>query len=352
MKKPHVFSRMKPFILPVIFTLVLISCKDRKDKPDVSGIQVKLESLRFEQDLFALDTNHIGQGLPLLQQKYTGFLQDFTANILGIPPGDSQFEPALKKFITDFGPVKKSTDQEFRDFTVQEKAVKHMLQYVKYYFPEYALPSRLITFIGPMDAFYESSLGWSGDIITSSGLGIGLQMHMGGSSPFYSQEGGQGYPAYIARRFEPEYIPVNCARNIIDDIYPDRSRSKTLIEQMVDKGKRLYILDKILPGTPDTLKIGYTASQLAGCIKNEGLVWNLFIENNLLYETDFQKIKSFISEGPNTTELGDDSPGYIALFSGWQIVKAYMEKNPDTSLKQLISLDNKKIFEGSKYKPK
>ena len=61
---------------------------------------------------------------------------------------------------------------------------------------------------------------------------------------------------------------------------------------MVDKGKRLYILDKLLPQTPDSLKIGYTANQLKGADKNEGLIWNFFVENNLLYETDGQKIKS------------------------------------------------------------
>jgi hypothetical protein len=228
-----------------------------------------------------------------------------------------------------------------------------MLQYTKYYFPEYPLPEKVITYIGPMDAFYEASLGWSGDIITASGLGVGLQMHLGNVSPnlYREGEGGQGYPDYIARRFTHEYIPVNCAKNIIDDIYPDQSRTKALIDQMVDKGKRLYVLDRLLPDTQDSLKIGYTGNQLAGCIKNEALVWNLFTANNLLYESDYQKIKSFLGEGPKTMELGDDSPGYIALFTGWQIVKEYMKKNPGTTLKQLLAMDNRKVFEASKYKP-
>ena len=353
MKKTFVFVHMKPLIFFLSIASVLYSCKSSNDKPDVSGIPVKLETLRFEQDLFALDTNNIGPSLQALQQKYPGFLQDFMTNILGIQPADSQFAYALKKFIADFKPVKQSSDQQFRDFSKYSNEVKTMLQYTKHYFPEYALPEKLITYIGPMDAFYEASLGWSGDIITSSGLGIGLQMHLINVSPYLYREGegGQGYPSYIARRFTPEYITVNCAKNIIDDLYPDQSRTKSLIDQMVDKGKRLYILDKLTPDANDSLKIGYTGTQLAACVKNEALVWNLFTTNNLLYETDYQKIKSFLSEGPKTIELGDDSPGYIGLFTGWQIVKAYMKKNPETTLKQLISLDNKKVFEGSKYKP-
>ena len=52
---------------------------------------------------------------------------------------------------------------------------------------------------------------------------------------------------YISRRFKPDYIPVNCAKNIIDDLYPDESKTSALIDQMVDKGKRLYVLDLLTP---------------------------------------------------------------------------------------------------------
>jgi hypothetical protein len=145
---------------------------------------------------------------------------------------------------------------------------------------------------------------------------------------------------------------VNSARNIIDDMFPEQPKNKTLVEQMVDKGKRMYVLDKLLPDVADTLKIGYTTNQLAGSYKSEAVIWNMFAENNFLYESDFQKIKSFVGEGPKTPELGDESPGYIALFTGWQIVKKYMADHPDTSLEEMMKLDNRKLFELSKYKPK
>lgn len=353
MKKTIVFAGMKALLFFASAVLLLSSCKGGKEKPDVSGIPVRFETQRFEQDFFALDTNNIGPSLEALRQKYPGFLQDFMVNILGLQLGDSQFTYALSKFIADFKPIKQTADQQFKDFTQYSKDMKLVLQYTKYYFPEYPLPEKLITYIGPLDAFYEASLGWSGDIITSSGLAVGLQMHLHNNSPelYREGEGGQGYPLYISRRFTPEYITINCTKNIVDDIYPDQSKRKSLIDQMVDKGKRLYVLDMLLPDTDDSLKIGYTGNQLAGCVKNEALVWNLFTENNLLYETDYQKIKSFLSEGPKTMELGDDSPGYITLFTGWQIVKSYMKKNPSTTLKQLLALDNRKVFEGSKYKP-
>jgi hypothetical protein len=120
----------------------------------------------------------------------------------------------------------------------------------------------------------------------------------------------------------------------------------------VDKGKRLYLLDKFLPNMPDTLKIGYTANQLNGCYKNEGLIWSFLIQNNLLYNTDMLRLQSYINEGPQTQELGEGSPGQIALFVGWQMIKKYMEKYPQTSLHALLTLDAKQILSDSKYKPK
>lgn len=344
---------MKPATILILVMIWAGACNTADKKtPDVSGVKVALQTLRFEQDLFSLDTLNMTSSMQALQQKYGGFLSDFMVNILGVPLEDPQAALILRKFISDFKPVKAATDAQFRDFTPWSREVEQMLKYVKHHFPQYPLPGKLITFVGPMDAFYESSLGWSGDIITTSGLGVGLQMHLGGTSPFYAQDQGRGYPEYIARRFEPAYIPVNCARNIIDDMFPGNGRgSAALVDQMVDKGKRLYLLDLLLPFTADTLKIGYSKLQLEGCYKNEELVWNLFTQNNLLYETDFQKIKAFVGEGPKTPELGDNSPGYIALFTGKRIVETYMEKNPETTPQQLMALDNRKLFEAARYKP-
>jgi len=347
----HILN-MRSISVIIILALFIFSCKDSKHAPDVSGIKINLQTQRFEQDLFGVDTNNMVASMQALQQKYPQFLGDFMTNILGVPLSDPNAMLILKKFISDFRPLKQAVDQKFPEFSAFSREVEQMLRYVKHYFPTYSLPQNLITFIGPMDGFYESSLGWSGDIITTSGLGVGLQMHLGAEASFYMPVEGNGYPEYIARKFEPAYIPVNCGKNIVDDLFPDQSKTLALVDQMVDKGKRLYILDRLLPNTADTLKIGYTNAQLKGCYKNEGLIWNMFIQNNLLYETDFQKIKSFVGEGPATLEIGENSPGFIVLFTGKRIVETYMEKNPNTTLEQLIAMDGRKLFEGSKYKPK
>jgi hypothetical protein len=260
---------------------------------------------------------------------------------------------AIKRFLHDYRPVYDSVKQKFPDLKDEEEDIIEGLKHVKYYFPEYKLPSKLITFIGPMDAFFEASTGGYGDVIITDGLATGLQLHLGANFSMYNSEMGLAlYPGYISRRFAPEYIPVNAMKNIVDDIFPDHSGDKTLIEQMVEKGKRMYVLDKLMPSTPDTLKIGYTDKQLKGCFDNEGLIWNFFVKNGLVYNNDPSIIKNYIGDSPNTPEFGEGAPGYIGLFTGWQIVKKYMGKNNQASLTGLMKTDPKKIFEESGYRPK
>jgi len=346
---------MKKIICVAAIVALLAGCGRSRKIPDVSNIQVELKWQRFEQDFFAIDTNAILPSLFKLRQQYPVFADDFLRNILGLSTLDSasQSEPAIRQFLASYRPIKDSSDKIFANNQNIADQVRQGLKFLKFYFPAYHAPTRLISFIGPMDAYYEASLGGYGDIITGDALAIGLQLHLGKDFSVYTSTMGQGlYPSYISRRFEPEYIPVNCMKNCIDDLYPDETRGKNLLEQMVDKGKRLYILDQLLPTTPDTLKIGYTTQQLDDCFKQEGLIWNFFLENNLLFEADPDRLKNFVGDGPKTEELGDGSPGYIVLFSGWQMVKKYMNAYPETSLPNLLKIDAKTILNDSKYKPK
>ncbi|MCX6287479.1 MAG: gliding motility lipoprotein GldB, partial [Bacteroidetes bacterium] len=116
--------------------------------------------------------------------------------------------------------------------------------------------------------------------------------------------------------------------------------------------KRLYLQDAILPATPDRLKIGYTQEQYNWIKKNEVQVWGTIIENHMLYSNDGRIIRVFTSDGPFTAEFSKTSPPLLGNWIGWQIVKQYMERNPDISIEQLLKeKDSQKILAGSKYKP-
>ncbi len=231
----------------------------------MSNINVQLTIQRFDKDLFSMDTNNVSTALTQLQKNYPSFLNDYLYNILAAPPEPDSTVKKVKMFIHDYRPIYDSVQTTFASTDKMEKEIKKGFQFVKYYFPDYQ-----------------------------------------------------------SRRFGPQYIPVNCMKNIIDDIYPETSADLPLIYQMTEAGKRLYALDQLLPETADSLKTGYTQNQLEGCYKNEAFIWNYFVQNNLLFTTDPAIIRDYMNDGPKTEALGEASPGFIGQFVGWQIVKKWM----------------------------
>ncbi len=347
---------MKYIYLYILLSTLFVCCySNNKKVPNVSHISIHLTVQHFEQDFFSIDTNHIVESIHTLHKKYPQFWKDFTENILGIDayqPNNTEEEKAIRSFIKSYQSIKESTDKVFKDFNDIQKQIEESFKYIHYYFPTYSLPKKIITFIGPLDAFFHGTLDDYGDVLTQDAIAIGLQLHLGKVNMLYTSPQGQAlYPAYISKRFEPAYIPVNCIKNIIDDLYPDKTSAKPLIDQIIDRGKRLYTLDQIMPYTPDSLKIGYTQTQLEGCYAHESLIWSMFLRSDVLYTIEPSIIKNYIGNSPNTSELGNDAPGNIGLFVGWQIVKKYMQGNSIT-LDSLLKTDTRIIFEQSHYKPK
>jgi hypothetical protein len=349
---------MRKIFISFFAAVIFFSCKSNNNIPDVSSIKINLETRRFEHDFFAIDTSKVAESMKSILAKYPDFLPAFTANILGLDldsllvPNNVQ-DHAIRMFIHDYSPIKDSSDLLYKNFSKESDAIKKGLQFVKYYFPQYKLPESVITFIGPIDANFETSFGVQGDILTTKSFGIGLQLHMGKYFSFYrSTEGLEQYPDYLSNNFDAAHIPINCMRNIVDDMFHDKSTGKALIEQMVDKGRRMYLLTKFLPYTPESDCMNYTKEQMKDCYKNEAVIWDFFLNNDLLNKTDQNIVQNYIGESPKTQELGEDAPGNIGTFSGLQIVKKFMEKYPETSLSELMKMGVREIYEKSKYKPR
>lgn len=334
------------FFISLMFCVVFYSCNNHSNAPDVSHININLKTYRFEKDLFTLDSNNIAKQLDPLIASYPTFGENFLNTILSIDPrwGLDTTAGYVRGFLNAYRTIYDTAASIYDDFSPYENEIKNGLQYVKYYFPKYNLPQHIITYIGPLDGY--------GDILTEDAFVIGLQHHLGQQASFYQSEWlHETYPQYITDRFEPENISVNCISNIVTDIYPDIKSEASLAIQMIEKGKRLYLLQQLLPEKKEYLLIGYSEKQLKDCYEHEASIWNLFIQNDLLQNTDYNIIKNYIGESPKTQELGEASPGNIGSFTGWQIVKKFMNKNPNTSLVDLMKMNSETILEKAKYKP-
>lgn len=333
---------MNTRMFALFLSILLFACNNQDNAPDVSGIKIQLQEQHFEEDFFAIDTLQLETSIAALDKKYPGFTMVFLTNILALMPQTESED--LKDFIRVYRPFYKQYAVIFNEQKKQAKAIKTGLQYVKNYFPSYPLPTKLISFIGPVNSY--------GCILTKDAIAIGGQLFMGKDHPIYTSEEGMAmYPAFISRKFEPAYIPVSAMKNIVLDMYPEQLSGKPLIAQMIELGKRIYVVDHLLPQLSDTLISGYSAKQLEACINNEKNIWSFFIQNDLLYKSDPQLVREYVTEGPFTQAFGKESPGNIGQFLGWQIVKKWMNKNSDLSFDALMKKDPVQLFEESRYKP-
>jgi len=338
---------MKFFLAGLLLSILFFACADKDKSPDVSHIKVEIPVERFDQNFFGIDTNNLRAGLSELMKTNPSFYRDFMQQILGVSGADTNqlTLDVTKRFISGYFPVYRHLNKKYENINWLKEDIEHAFQYVKYYFPHYRT-GNVVLFIGPLDA--------PGVALTGLGLAIGLQQFAGKDFPAYqTMEAQQLFPVYISRRFEPEYIVANCMKAIVEDLYPDRSSSKGLIEQMIEKGKQWWMLDKFLPKTPDSIKTGYTKQQLAWCDANEGLIWNEIITTEKdLYTKDPLVLQNYIGEAPYTQSMSPASPGNIGQWVGWQIVKKFAEKNSSMSVEDVLKTDARKIFEQAKYKPK
>ncbi len=316
--------------------------RSNRQKPDISAIQLDTRIERFDLDLFALDTNNLESGFATLQKKYPDFLTLYASEIIGDMqnPNETPIQ-ALTGFLKapELRNLYDTVQLKFPSLAKIENEVNEMLRYYKYYFPQKPTPRvvSIISEFGP-DAF----------IYSDSGVGIGLDMFLGRNFSAYPGL----IPDYLLRTFEPEYIPVKLAKVLARDACGEASGQR-LIDQMIHNGKVLYINALLTPNTPDSLIMGYTAEKMDGCFFNEQAVWKRILDEKLLYSTDRDDIRKLIEPSPNAPKVFDEAPGEIGNWIGWRIVETYMNRNPQTTIEQLIAMkDAQKLLEAAKYRPK
>jgi hypothetical protein len=299
---------------------------------------------RFERALFALDTNNVQIGADSLAKQYPIMLPLFTNNLIHDQTNPSETPlQALNSFLRapQIRALNDSVQKAFPDLSWLEKDLGPLFGNYQRNFPAKPTPE-VVTFISE----YATDVFTAGDSL----CGIGLDMFLGEYYPGYNPE---IFPAFIRRQFKPEYIPVRLAKALAQNLLPPPPAERRLLDLMLHNGKLLYIIDLLLPETPDSMKMGYTQVQMEGCFANEKEVWARILDQNLLYSADYTKIRKLIEPSPNAPAVFQEAPGEIGNWVGWQIIKAYKKRNSNASIQDILNFkDAQKFLEQSKYKPK
>jgi len=339
----------KSIIIGVIAILIIVAsiitwkfCGHKLGEPDLSNINVKVEVVRFDKILFSVKNNpdSIKKHAEKLSIQFGEFFKAYNNGIINIGDAKSpQYSYWLQKFLTDsiIRKVYNTVQTEYPNEQKLNEELTIAYKTIKYYCPTINLPkiyTHISGFNQPLAA-------------TDSVLSISLDNYLGRNCVYYQK---LGESAYLLKNHDKEQVVPNVVKAIAMLNYTYKCSEENLLSKMIENGKLLYFIKKILPKTNDSVIVNFSNYQIQYCQHLEGKMWTHLIEKKLLYNTDFLLLKQMTEPAPFTNEFARESPGMAANWLAWQIVTKYAEKTK-VSLRELMEeRDAQKILKLSKYR--
>lgn len=329
------------FIFFVISALV--SCTPKRSYFPKSLEPQHVELIRFDRSLLNVDSTTALQDIRILYDEYAEFMPIFVEDILGIPTRDTAYlAQQLPAFLADtlygFAQTNQREREMFADTKDLESALDVAFSRVHFLYPEMHIPTIYLFISG-----FNSSLLFVGEDIA-----VGADMYLGSDYEYYNRV----VYDYQKLTMRKECIPVDVVSAFLFRNLPYTSSKSRLIDNMIYRGKIMYLLSQIFSELPPYEVMGYTQEQWKWCVRNERAIWHLMMDKRDLFKTESLVLTSYLNDGPFTGEISQDSPGRLGTWIGWRIAESYMQHNQDITLQQLIAEPNAElILQKSYYKP-
>jgi len=334
---------IKNFRFYIFFALITITgCE--KNKFDIKlKKEIDITVYRTDSILFTPPVDSVIKYIDVFYESYPDFADIYFTNVLSIGGRDSRyFTDYLKLFLSnpDFRECYDSVKLIFNSFDKKKNEIENAFNYLRYYLPDIQIPE-----IYTMISGFNEPI-----IILNDAVGISLDKFLGTNSIFYQKL--QGH-RYLHKRYNPDLISVEVVRSWIEYEYPNLDSIYNLANVMIYYGKIMYLMDAAFPKQPDYFKISYLPIEITWAKNSEKHIWAYFIDKKLLFTTNEKEISRFINEVPYIQDFGTDSPGRVGIWMGWQIVRNYMNKNPEITIRELIeNNDHQTILLQSGYAPR
>ncbi len=332
---------MKRFLLvAVVSALFFWQCDNASDscawQPDVSAISVDFEMVDFVDSIANVNSRDALVGLLTRQPLFRDYVFRRASY-----PNDSVFINSLYARFTNphFDTLIRETKRVFGDQTELRGQFGQAFRNLKYYYPDF-VPPKVKTLVSGLDT----------DLLVSDTLIIvSLDFYLGPGAKFRPN-----MYDYLLRQYVKNNIVPSCMLLYgIDGRYNKTEMTdRSVLADMVAYGKSYYFAKQMMPCVPDSVLLHYTAEEMEGSKENEDLIWARLLEDKVLFETSHLVKQRYLGERPKTLEVGEKCPGRIGQWVGWQIVKAYMDSHPQTTLPQLMQMESaRQLFKESGYKP-
>lgn len=323
---------------------MLYGCRNKHQYIPKNIEPVLVEIVRFDSAQLAVRPDSIEVDIRKLYADYEEFMPIYVEGILRIPIEDTAYLCEMyAQFLTDtvmgFVQTNVLAQNKFANVDSLQKALNIGFSRLHYLYPDWDIPTKVYLYVSG----FNSSIMYYEDM-----MGVGADMYLGSDYPYYNQV----VYNYQKHTMSKEFVAGDLLNMYIAYNISYNSKYNRLLEQMIFRGKQMFLLSELLPDIPVWDVIGYTKEQWQWCERYERAIWNRIMSKKDLFKTESMLLNSYMNDGPFTSEISQESPGRLGLWVGWRIVDSYMRNNENVTIQQLISEgDAQKILEQSFYKP-
>jgi gliding motility-associated lipoprotein GldB len=336
--------KMHKYFILICLIPLLGSCNDSENETseavkvvveDNKKPSVNINIVRLEKELFSMKSR---EDVEKFLKAHPRFCNEF----LEIPEAFKERALADKFIALYTNSALKGWNKEvqkyYGDFSEVKSQLESSFSYIKYYYPDYYIPEVNTIVTGFQ---FDRDFSFSDSLIVVS---IDYLMY---DSASYRPEMFE----YIKKRYDKPYLVPMMMMAISSKYNEHNAKDETMLANIIHFGKAHYFIERMMPELHDSLNIGYSSKELKEVKQNLGVIWGHFIEKKLFFETNPKLIQKYCGESPKVVTIGDNCPGRIGRWLGWQIVRKYMEEHPEATLQDLMKeKDANKIFKESKFK--
>ena len=266
---------MKKYLY-ILLAVVLCGCGNKYQYIPKDIERINVEIVRFDSAQLAVRKDSVKQDIEKLYSDYEEFMPMYVEGILRIPSEDTAYLCDMyAHFLTDtvmgFAQTNALTLKKFSDVDSLREALSTGFSRLHYLYPDWVLPKKVYLYVSG----FNSAVAYLDSI-----MGVGVDMYLGSDYPYYNQ---------VVYNYQKHTMRKECIAGDLLNMYlaynvPFTSKRNRLLEQMIFRGKQMFLLSKLLPDDPSWEIIGYTKEQWQWCERYEQAIWSRIMENKDLFQ--------------------------------------------------------------------
>lgn len=319
----------------LIICFIFLGCTENKLQVKLNQSATNLNFKHYEQALFNINQKELPTELEKLKKDFPVFIGDDYKNSTKL------FE--LHAYLNNDLNIRLFNDwnSKIQNYDLLKTTLNKSFAYYKHYYTNDSLPT-IYTYISSLN--YEEPI-----IYIDNNILIGIDLFFGADYEVYPKA---QIPQYIFKNHQLDYLAPVVMRKFAQQKFKQYLSGKNMLENMIALGKIEYFIEAMMPTMMDSTRFQFTSKQMVWCYAHEKSFWKHLTMKQYLFSKDFHTYKKFLQPGPFVSSMERDSPGRAGIFIGYKIVKAYMNRNPEISINDLMTTtDFTSIFKDSKYNP-